>query len=152
MQSLPLKYVSSCVVMQEVPDEISLAINISGCPHKCEGCHSNYLETYDGEYLSENIDKLIEEYSDLISCVCLMGGDQNMSELKDLLVHIKKIGLKTCVYSGADNLDLFSDCFEYLDWLKLGSYKKELATDSNIQYGVKLATSNQSMCKKGIDY
>ena len=52
-----LKYNGYSIVMQEVPNEVSLAINISGCPHKCEGCHSKYLWEYDGEYLIDDIER-----------------------------------------------------------------------------------------------
>ena len=38
-----LKYVNSSVVFQEIPDEVTLAINISNCPCHCPGCHSKYL-------------------------------------------------------------------------------------------------------------
>ena len=38
-----LKYTSYTVVFQEVPDEVSLAFEVSGCPFKCEGCHSPHL-------------------------------------------------------------------------------------------------------------
>ena len=38
-----LKYVNTDVVFQEIPDEVTLAINISNCPCHCPGCHSRYL-------------------------------------------------------------------------------------------------------------
>ena len=38
-----LKYVDAKVVFAEVPDEVTLAINISNCPCQCKGCHSSYL-------------------------------------------------------------------------------------------------------------
>ena len=38
-----LKYVNTGVVFQEIPDEVTLAINISNCPCRCPGCHSHYL-------------------------------------------------------------------------------------------------------------
>ena len=38
-----LKYVNCDIVFQEVPNEVALAINISGCPCHCPGCHSPYL-------------------------------------------------------------------------------------------------------------
>lgn len=153
MELLPLKYISYSVTMQEVPDEISLVINISGCPHMCEGCHSDYLFEYKGNFIKDDLDCLIKEYNGFISCVCFMGGDQNIKELNELLKHIKeKYNLKTCVYSGSNDFNLFKDSLPYLDWLKIGSYKKELSCDNNICYGIKLATSNQRIYKKGIDY
>ena len=41
---------------------------------------------------------------------------------------------------------------ELCDYIKTGSYIEELKCDDNIQYGIKLATSNQKINKKGIDY
>ena len=40
-----LKYVNCGIVFQEIPDEVTLSINISNCPCHCPGCHSNYLWT-----------------------------------------------------------------------------------------------------------
>ena len=40
----------------------------------------------------------------------------------------------------------------FLDWVKIGRYIESLTTDNNIQYGIKLATSNQHIYKKGVDY
>ena len=31
------------ITFSEVPDEISLCINISNCPIKCPDCHSKFL-------------------------------------------------------------------------------------------------------------
>ena len=41
---------------------------------------------------------------------------------------------------------------ELCDYIKTGSYIEELSSDDNIQYGIKLATSNQKINKKGVDY
>lgn len=38
-----MKYSDAQVVFAEVPDEITLAISISGCPNRCPGCHSQHL-------------------------------------------------------------------------------------------------------------
>ena len=38
-----MKYIDTKIVFSEVPDEITLAINISGCPIHCADCHSKYL-------------------------------------------------------------------------------------------------------------
>ena len=49
-----LKYVDTKVTFAEVPDEISLCINISNCPNHCEGCHSPYLAEDIGTELTKD--------------------------------------------------------------------------------------------------
>lgn len=116
-----LKYLGYTIACQEVPNEISLIINISGCPHHCEGCHSQYLWEYEGKYISDELDDILKEYEGLISCVCFMGGDQNINELNEMLKHcIDVYGLKTCVYSGYDDIDIFD--LSLLNYLKIGKY------------------------------
>lgn len=118
-----LKYTHYDVVFQEVPNEISLAINISGCPHKCEGCHSQYLWDYIGDYISNDIDTIINKYKGLITCICFMGGDQNLDELNELLIKVRDIyNLKSCVYSGYSDKNIFDDLLKNLDYLKIGNY------------------------------
>lgn len=121
-----LKYTHYVVTFQEVPDEISLVFNVSGCPHHCEGCHSQYLSEYIGDYISDDIDLVLKKYDKLISCVCFMGGDQNVDELHSLLAKVKKYGLKTCLYSGESDINKVNSLFDVLDYLKIGPYIKEL--------------------------
>lgn len=122
-----LKYTHYDITFQEVPNEVSLVINISGCPHHCEGCHSQYLWDYVGDYIIDSIDEIIQKYNSLITCVCFMGGDQNLDELKILLHRIKnKYQLKTCLYSGSDDVDIFNSIFQYLDYLKVGKFNASL--------------------------
>ena len=70
-----LKYTSCEVVFAEIPNEISLAINISNCPCKCPGCHSPYLAEDIGTLLTQRRLKDIIEENKGITCVCFMGGD-----------------------------------------------------------------------------
>lgn len=134
-----LKYNGYSVVMQEVPNEISLAINISGCPYKCKGCHSQYLWGYTGNYLTYEIDDLLDKYKGLISCVCFMGGDQNQDELLSCLQKVKERNLKTCLYTGNDNIDSISkEVIKNLDYIKIGRYVEELG-------GLSCKTTNQKM-------
>lgn len=152
MQDLPLKYQGFTVAFQEVPNEVSLVFNISGCPYKCKGCHSPNLWKYQGRYLSEDFDTVIYQYIDLITCVCFMGGNQNMQELKQMLITCKMKGLKTCLYTGCNDINELCDILEYCDYLKLGQYIEELKVDNYISNGVKLATRNQKFYIKGQDY
>ena len=143
----PLKYISYAIVFQEVHNEISLVFNISGCPHHCIGCHSQYLWEYEGDNLLENMENIINQYNNYITCVCFMGGDQNMYDLGLALKQCKKMGYKTCVYSGLDCIQYFESLIPLLDWVKTGRYDESLKCDNHIEYGVKLATSNQHLYK-----
>ena len=134
-----LKYASYAVVMQEVPNEISLAINISDCPYRCKGCHSQYLWEYTGAYLTNNLEKLLNMYDGLITCVCFMGGDQNESELLECLKIVKQRKLKTCIYTGKYFINNFRyDVINNLDFIKTGKYIEELG-------GLNCSTTNQRM-------
>lgn len=141
----PLKYIGYAIVFQEVYNETTLAFSISGCPYHCNGCHSQYLWEYEGDNLIENMEQIINKYDGYITCVCFMGGDQNMNELIKALQICSGIGLKTCVYSGSSDISKFKDALPYLDWLKLGKYEEGLKANNHIEHGVRLATSNQHM-------
>lgn len=73
--------------------------------------------------MSYDIRDLIDTYSEMITCVCFMGGDQNIEELNELLTIVKTNNLKTCVYSGADEIGIFD--LKLLDYLKIGHYSKK---------------------------
>ena len=124
-----LKYVDTKVVFQEIPDEITLAINISGCPNSCKNCHSPHLADNIGTNLEAvELSKLIESNKG-ITCVCFMGGD-NKPYLVLMLARIIKIHfptLKVGWYSGKQDI---SPCImlniHNFDYIKVGPYKEDL--------------------------
>jgi anaerobic ribonucleoside-triphosphate reductase activating protein len=121
-----LKYVDTKVVFAEIPDEITLAINISGCPCNCKGCHSSYLAEDIGEPLDlQHLTNLIDSNKG-ITCVCIMGGDANPSEVDDIAQDIKEYypELKVGWYSGRQELSKDIDLCNF-DAIKLGPYKEE---------------------------
>ena len=121
-----LKYVDSKVTFTEIPDEITLCINISNCPCHCEGCHSPYLADDIGEPLDlQHLTDLIDS-SRGISCVCIMGGDANPSEVDDIAQDIKKYypELKVAWYSGRQELSKEIE-LENFNYIKLGPYIKD---------------------------
>ena len=121
-----LKYVDTKVVFAEIPDEITLAIDISNCPCHCEGCHSPYLADDIGEPLDlQHLTDLIDSNRG-ISCVCIMGGDANPSEVDDIAQDIKEYypELKIAWYSGSQELSKDIN-LENFDYVKLGPYIKD---------------------------
>ena len=112
-----LKCYSYDIVCQEIPDEITLAVNISCCPNRCPGCHSPWLWEDRGELMTE------EMLSALI-------GNYSASWIKS-----KYPNIRTAWYSGRAELP---DSFDarVLDYLKLGPYIEALG-------GLKSPDTNQ---------
>lgn len=121
-----LKFDGCAVVLQEVPTEVSLAFNITGCPHRCPGCHSPHLWEDVGKDLLSELDRYLDNYEDLITCVCFMGGEHHPEEMLLALQRVRWRGLKTCLYSGADSAEGFASLLPWLDYLKIGHYDSEL--------------------------
>lgn len=124
-----MKYLTEQIVFQEVPNEISLAFEITNCPRKCLGCHTPELQQDIGYLLNESVfDQLIQKYAAhdgklLFTCVLFLGGEQH-SELKNMLIYCKKHGLKTALYTGSSNID--ANIMALLNYVKLGEYIQEL--------------------------
>ena len=121
-----LKYVDAKVVFAEVPDEVTLAINISNCPCHCKNCHSSYLTQDIGTELTFNeVRRLIKKNSG-ISCIALMGGDAEPDKVNILASFITNHynSIKVAWYSGRQELSNNIDVFNF-DYIKLGPYKEE---------------------------
>ena len=120
-----LKYVDTKVTFSEVPDEISLCINISNCPCQCKGCHSSYLAQDIGTELTFNeVRKLIKKNSG-ISCIAFMGGDSEPKRIDALASFVTNhYQLKVAWYSGRQELSNYIDLYNF-DYIKLGPYKEE---------------------------
>lgn len=136
-----LKYLGYSIVFQEIPEEVTLAINVSGCPHRCEGCHSKYLWEYKGSYLIDDFASILNKYTNLITCVCFMGGEQNDLELIQMCSTVHKLGLKTALYTGCDSIqELSFDLVANLDYIKVGHYDERCG-------GLNNTGTNQRMFK-----
>lgn len=139
-----VKYAHYDVVFQEIPDEVTLAINISNCPNRCMGCHSPSLMDDIGEELTEEVlISLISKYSSSITCICFMGGDSSVERIECLARFVRSaFNLKTAWYSGRD---IFPNDTAVFDYIKLGGYVEVLG-------GLRSVTTNQRLySKKGLD-
>ena len=135
-----LKYVNTDVVFQEVPDEVSLAINISGCPCRCPGCHSHYLWENIGLPLDTNaIDAFVSKMASNITCIAFMGGDGDPKGINLLAqyIHEEYPLLKVAWYSGRIRIPSIV-CKQDFDYIKVGPYIRHLGPLSQ-------PTTNQRM-------
>ncbi|MBP5326601.1 MAG: anaerobic ribonucleoside-triphosphate reductase activating protein [Bacteroidales bacterium] len=123
-----LRYVNTDVVFQEIPDEVTLAINLSGCPCRCPGCHSKYLWNEGGTVLDEDkVDELLDEQHRDVTCVSLMGGDAQPNEVNHLAANLRKRHprLHIAWWSGRSLLSPMISLANF-DYIKLGPYLKHL--------------------------
>lgn len=142
-----LKYYNYMVTFSEVPDEITLCINISNCPIRCPDCHSKFLWDDIGTPLTnETISNIIKNNKD-VTCICLMGGDSSLKEIKRILSFIRcnYPQYKLCWYSGRNvsiftKDKLFQEILNLLDYIKLGPYIKKYG-------GLDSPTTNQVFYK-----
>lgn len=130
------------ICFQEVPDEVSLAFTITGCPLACTGCHSR--DTWDagkGEALTDAVFKVwLERYQHLITCVLFFGGEWHPDTLLAKLRIARQAGLKTCLYTGMNKVP--ARLQQHLDYLKTGRWHAELG-------GLDRATTNQKFVELG---
>ena len=117
-----MRYTSVQITFQEIPDEISLSLLISGCPLRCPGCHSaDSWSGAKGEVLDpESLNRLLEKDRQFITCICFLGGEWEKENLIHLLRWSRRQGLKTALYTGLEDVDPDLKC--ELDYLKVGPY------------------------------
>ena len=141
-----LKYVNTGIVFQEIPDEVTLAINISGCPCRCPGCHSRYLWDDIGLPLCpEAIDDFVARYGSDITCIAFMGGDAEPQSVDMMAqyIHDSYPRLKVAWYSGRTHVSSAVTKTDF-DYIKIGPYIRHLGP-------LKQATTNQRLYRKDDD-
>lgn len=140
----------------------SLDIFVSGCkPPHCPGCHNFELFEFgqgrilDDKYKEEIIDK-INEFGLLIKNIFFYGGeplDQPLDLLIDLINSIKKkCNNIIYLFTKYDLKEVPDIIKEKCDYIKCGRYLKELEDEEYEMYGISLATTNQIIYKKGVDF
>lgn len=122
-----LKYQDVTIGLQEIPNEVSLVINISNCPIRCKDCNTKKLWGDVGEPLTpESLEMLIDSTIEDITCVLFMGGDIAPDEINELAAHIRTEypDLKIGWYSGNKAVSIFTE-YQNFDYLKLGPFIKK---------------------------
>lgn len=139
----------------------SFEIYLSGCNGSCNDCCNPELkdfsvgEEFDADTLTK-ITAKINDFDNLIENIWILGGeplDQTDSELFALVFFLKVHTNKKIWLFTRHPIDYIDEGLKhFVDYIKCGEYLEELKCNDNIQYGVHLATSNQKIYKKGIDY
>ena len=138
-----LKYVNTGIVFQEIPDEVTLAINISNCPCHCPGCHSHYLwEDVGLPLTTEAIDDFVGKYGTNLTCISFMGGDSDPRGVDHLAAYIREEypEMRVAWYSGRTviSAQVNKDNFDYI---KIGPFIKHLGPLKN-------PTTNQRLYRR----
>ena len=138
-----LKYVNTGIVFLEIPDEVTLAINISNCPCHCPGCHSRYLWEDIGLPLNTDaIDAFVEQYGTDITCISFMGGDADPKGVNLLaqFIHEEHPQFKVAWYSGKTVISAAINKQDF-DYIKIGPFIKHLGP-------LKKPTTNQRLYRQ----
>lgn len=131
------------LALQEVPGEIAVVIPLSGCGHKCRGCHSPmYQDKNGGEILTTSkFDDILTKYECKASCVLLFNGEHEPDSLFCLIRIAKLRGFKVALYSGYELDELGPMLVDMLDYVKTGKYVEELG-------GINVKGTNQRLWKR----
>ena len=129
-----LKYVNTGVVFQEIPDEVTLAINISNCPCHCPG-----------PLTTDAIDDFVSQYGTDITCIAFMGGDADPKTVNQLAQYIHEYHPQFHVawYSGRLRVPPTVNKQDF-DYIKIGPYIRHLGP-------LKSATTNQRLYRRTMD-
>jgi anaerobic ribonucleoside-triphosphate reductase activating protein len=140
----------------------SFEIYLSGCAGnpKCSGCYSpelwdfNFGQDVSSEFIAKSIKKILR-FNSIIENIFILGGDpldQPTEEITSLAKNFLPIDKKMWIFTRKEIEEIPVEIKNIFDYIKTGRYIPELISDNNVQYGIKLATSNQKIHKKGVDY
>lgn len=135
----------------------SLDIFVSGCNGnpKCKNCSNpeswdfDLGELYNSQYFLK-IKKQVIEFDLLIDNIMIFGGeplDQNYLYLLNMMTDLKTLDKKIWLFTRYELNEVPLEIKVLCDYIKTGRYIPELATEDNIQYGIKIASSNQKIHK-----
>ena len=85
----------------------------------------------------------------------ILGGeplDQDPDEFSLFIAGLKEFGKEIWLFTRFELDEIPEVTKKQFDYIKTGRYLRELSREDNVSCGVKLATSNQKIHKRGVDY
>lgn len=122
-----LKYIPELtdIVLEEIPDKVTLAVEISNCRGSCPGCHSPFLQKDLGEELTPAVVDALIASNFGVNCFLLLGEGKDPDALLRIAEHLRKAhpGIERAVYSGRTEVE--PEIREAFDYVKVGPYIAE---------------------------
>ena len=123
-----IKYHTTKICFQEIPDEISFTYFLTNCPNRCPECHSPHLREDTGTPVISTIEEVLKTNKNRCSCILFMGGDDpaQIDSLIECLKICKQYDYKTALYSGFEFTHAPKELLKLLDYIKVGRYVSAL--------------------------
>ena len=109
--------------MEEIPDRVTLAVDISNCQGHCVGCHSPFLKEDIGEPLTEEVITALIRDNFGVDCFLFLGEGRDPQTLLRLAGHVRSLGLVPALYSGRPEVE--DALWQAFDYVKVGPYLPE---------------------------
>jgi anaerobic ribonucleoside-triphosphate reductase activating protein len=97
----------------------------------------------------------LRTFRSVIKKIFILGGDpldQDPTEFKKFMEWINLYDYEIWLFTIYEINEISDETKALFDYIKCGRYLPEQSTENNIQYGVKLATANQNIYKRGEHY
>lgn len=138
----------------------SLDIYFSGCnPPHCKGCHNSELHEFGTiNNYKQKLPGIVEKIKDfdlIIKNIFILGGeplDQDLDNLYDFIREISSCNKAIWLFTKYPLSRVPSTIKELCSYIKSGRFEIEAVSEDNIQYGIKIASKNQKVFKRGNDY
>ena len=141
-----IKYVPELtdIVLEEIPDRVTLALEISNCQGSCVGCHAPFLKNDIGKELTADIVDSLVEQNFGINCILLLGEGKDKEAVANLAKQMRSRhpNLELALYSGRNKVE--PELHELFDYVKVGPYMAEFGPLNS-------PTTNQRLYHHGED-
>lgn len=136
---------------------VGALVSAVNCNFNCECCFNQKIKNTP-TIVKKDIDIINEIKSNIFNKGVIFAGLEwtlQLQELVSIASLARDNSLITMLYTGntISKLKEILGCnMSLFDYVKCGKFDKNLTTINHIEYGVTLATSNQHIYKKGVDY